>query len=103
MGSGARWWVHAKRASGLGRAAGWLGLSRTHNLHTHTHNCQECPHLYDSVRKLHAYITNFVSKRDEIFENFRLSARGSIRKPPNCLTWVSALLSLQNAGDKDSS
>ena len=105
MGSGARWWVHAKRASGLGRAAGWLGLSHTHNLHTHTHthNCQECPHLHDSVRRLHAYITHFVSKRDEIFENFRLSARGSIRKPPNCLTWVSALLSLQNAGDKDSS
>ena len=57
--------------------------------------------MWDSIREIRAYRTKFVSKREEIYENFRLSARGAIRRPPNCLTWTSALLSLQSAGDQD--
>ena len=42
-----------------------------------------------------------MSKRAVVFENFRLSGRGSIRRPPNCLTWVASLGKLHGTGDRD--
>ena len=57
--------------------------------------------MFDSIRKLYAYRVVLLSKREVAFENFRLSGWGSIRRPPNYLTWVAALGKLQGTGDRD--
>ena len=42
------------------------------------------------------------SLQDEVFYNFRVSLRGSIRRPPNLLTWVGTLSQLKQKGYEDS-
>jgi hypothetical protein len=56
---------------------------------------QTHPKLYDSILRIEVHRVEFASKREELFANFKLSHRGSIRKPPNVLTWVFALGKLQ--------
>ena len=47
--------------------------------------------LRDSARSIWVYVVCTNNKRDMLFQNFRISVRGSIRRPPHVLTWVSAL------------
>ena len=42
------------------------------------------------------------SLQDEVFYNFRVSLRGSIRRPPNLPTWVGTLSQLKQKGYEDS-
>lgn len=52
--------------------------------------------------KIHAQHLKFASQKAAIFNNFKLSHRGSIRKPPNAVTWVAVLAELQaEHGEKD--
>jgi hypothetical protein len=79
----------------------------------HTINCphglipwllaQALPKLFSSlvsgcwVQRLHLN-----TKREEMFFNFRISQRGSIRRPPSSLTWALSLRSLaEQYGEKD--
>ncbi len=55
--------------------------------------------LFESSRKIWCYRMTYGSKRDELFANFALSARGSIRKPPHTLQWVAALKKLDAADE----
>ena len=47
------------------------------------------PKLWETVCDIHAYCVFAASKTDELLSNFRLSVKGSIRKPPNvmCESW----------------
>ena len=42
------------------------------------------------------------SKREELLANFRVSARGSLRKAPNVMQWVQSLMALKSCGETDS-
>jgi hypothetical protein len=65
---------------------------------------QTIPQFYKSVQKIEVHRIEFSSQRAQIFSNFKLSHRGSIRKPPNTLTWVFALDKLQKEhGETDPS
>jgi hypothetical protein len=50
--------------------------------------------LYQSVRAIYAHKLVFADKEAEIFENFKLSQRGEIRRAPNVITWVFTLMEL---------
>ena len=52
------------------------------------HFRQVHPTLYDTIRRIYVYCMVFGSCQDQLFHTFKLSTRGSIRKPPNCVTWV---------------
>ena len=45
------------------------------------------PQLYASIQQIFCHQVVFESKRDEMLANFKLSVRGSIRKPPNAVVW----------------
>jgi hypothetical protein len=63
--------------------------------HTQTRHTQQThPKLYASILKIEVHRVEFASKQEELFSNFKLSHRGSIRKPPNVVTWVFALSKL---------
>ena len=50
---------------------------------------------------IYVHCVQFATKRDELLENFKRSTRGSIRKPPNVMTWVLGLQQLRAKGDTD--
>ena len=52
------------------------------------HFRQAHPTLYDTIRRIYIYCMVFGTYQDQLFHTFRLSTRGSIRKPPNCVTSV---------------
>ena len=66
--------------------------------------------LLETFNKLQASVVSgifvvhvrHVSLQEEVFHNFKLSLRGSIRRPPNLLTWVGALSQLKLKGYEDS-
>ena len=39
--------------------------------------------------------------REQTFHNFKLSLRGSMRRPPSVMSWVVVLHIMQGAGDND--
>ena len=43
----------------------------------------------------------FSRAKEEVFYNFKESIRGSIRKPPNAMTWVHSLMALVKCGESD--
>ena len=43
------------------------------------------PQVKDTVRKIYVHHVQYPSAQEEVFANFRMSLRGSIRKPPNLL------------------
>ena len=58
--------------------------------------------LYESIRDLHCCSLSYSSQKDALFYNFKVSARGSIRRPPNLVDWVQALQQLAlRAGERD--
>jgi len=57
------------------------------------------PELLKSIQIIYAYRLLFVSKKDEILDNFKRSIRGSIRRPPNIMTWVVVLTNLKKHGE----
>ncbi len=59
------------------------------------------PKIQQTVSRINCQAPYFASKREELFVNFKLSARGSIRKPPHVMTWVDSLMKLRKAGDAD--
>jgi hypothetical protein len=60
------------------------------------------PVFYESLKKVHCHCFQYESKRGELFANFKLSHRGSIRKPPNVFTWVHSLeILMHEHGDHD--
>lgn len=52
------------------------------------------PKLYDSICCIYGFMMGFQSKQDEVFANFKMSIRGSIRQKPNIITWVFAMVEL---------
>ena len=62
------------------------------------------PTFYISLLAVYTQKIKYASAREEVFANFRLSHRGSIRKPPNAITWVYCLEQLQeDHGERDAS
>ena len=57
--------------------------------------------LRKSLKCVFVYFTKHNTLEHEVFHNFRTSLRGSIRKPPNLLTWVGVLDKLRNKGYED--
>lgn len=49
------------------------------------------PKFARSIQNIQCLCMSYQTKRDELLANFKLSARGSIRKPPNAITWVHSL------------
>ena len=45
------------------------------------------------------YRLQHASKQDELLHNFRISTRGSIRKAPHVMTWVTSIKKLSAYGD----
>ena len=65
---------------------------------------QAHPVLYQSIREIHCCNMVHKSPRDQLFYNFKLGGRGSIRKPPNLIDWTLSLRHLASrAGEKDTS
>ena len=62
---------------------------------------QVAPAVWHSMRCLQFYNVAFSTLREQTFNNFKLSARGAIRKPPNVISWVIMLTRMATAGDKD--
>ena len=54
--------------------------------------------LKESVQMIHVHCVKHLTLQDEVFHNFRLSIRGSLRRPPNVMTWVGTLSKLRNKG-----
>ena len=46
---------------------------------------------HDTLSCIDVQPLNFTSKRDELFYNFKISHRGSIRRAPNAITWCCGL------------
>jgi hypothetical protein len=46
------------------------------------------PTLCASCKSIYVFSLKFGSYQDQLFHNFKISVRGSIRKPPNAATWV---------------
>ena len=58
--------------------------------------------FFQSLSDIHAHVLEPTALQNEVILNFMLSSRGSIRKPPNTLTWVSTLKNLRDqAGFSD--
>lgn len=64
-------------------------------------NAQVHPKLYHSVRSLNCVCLAYSNTKEEIFGNFKLAGRGSIRKPPSVISWVVCLKKLKNRGESD--
>ncbi len=63
---------------------------------------QEFSGFFQSLSDIHAHVLEPTALQNEVILNFMLSSRGSIRKPPNTLTWVSTLKNLRDqAGFSD--
>ena len=62
---------------------------------------QIAPNVWKSFRCLRFYNVEFSTLRDQTFNNFKLSCRGAIRKPPNVISWVVMLGRMTEAGDRD--
>ena len=61
--------------------------------------CTCVPKLYETARVIYCNHKIHSSQRDEVFDNFQSSTRGSIRKPPHTFQWVSALQTLRMTDD----
>ncbi len=57
--------------------------------------------LWQSIRQIKAYELQFANARDEAFSNFKMSAQGAIRRPPNVVSWCVVLNRLRNHGETD--
>lgn len=53
------------------------------------------PQLTKTIQEIHCVRVHCRSAREEVFGNFAMSARGSIRKAPNVMTWYYSLESLR--------
>ncbi len=53
------------------------------------------PKLFKSIFEISCKAISLPSKTSEVFESMRRSHAGSIRRAPNCVTWVEALTRLQ--------
>ena len=60
------------------------------------------PHIKETCSTVYVYHVQHLTLQDEVFHNFRLSLKGSIRKPPNFLTWIQVLTKLKSCGYEDS-
>ncbi|CAK9020813.1 Uncharacterized protein SCF082_LOCUS15069 [Durusdinium trenchii] len=60
------------------------------------------PQIRSTVTAIFCHHVVHASVQDEVFQNFKLSLMGSIRKPPNLLTWILTLASLKQHGYEDS-
>jgi hypothetical protein len=61
------------------------------------------PTFYKSILQINTIVMSFPTRRDAVFENFKLSNRGAIRRPPSAITWMVALDALKKDGDGDAS
>ena len=59
------------------------------------------PELHDSFLSLQCANLAFNTDREQVFHNFQVSARGSIRKAPNVISWVVTLKRMSKRGDSD--
>ena len=59
------------------------------------------PKLFNTSRQIHAQFLHWVNLRAQVFHRNKIDARGSIRKPPNVISWTISLRKLRAAGDKD--
>ncbi len=67
-----------------------------------THFKKVHPTLYTTVKKIFCYCLTMPDRRAQMFLNFRLSNRGSIRKPPHVFSWVFSLeILMKENGDAD--
>ncbi|CAE7498978.1 unnamed protein product [Symbiodinium sp. CCMP2592] len=58
------------------------------------------PKLVPSLQEIQCKAIHLSNETDELFYNFKIASRGSIREPPSPITWVYALTSL--SGDSSS-
>ena len=63
---------------------------------------QAFPKFMASLKGIYVRHIQHQTVQDEVFQNFKMSLRGSIRRPPKLLTWVLTLMSLKNHGYEDS-
>lgn len=59
------------------------------------------PKLLQSVQVIYAHRLQQASRQEELLYNFRVSTRGSIRKAPHIMTWVTSLRKLSSYGECD--
>ena len=59
------------------------------------------PKVWMSMRGLKARNVEFTSLKEQTFDNFRLSARGAVRRQANVVSWVVFLSRQRDCGDTD--
>ena len=59
------------------------------------------PRLHNSVLRVYVYHSPQSTRRAEAITNMQLSCRGSIRKPPNVITFAAMAVNLAENGDAD--
>jgi hypothetical protein len=60
---------------------------------------QDLPKLFNTVLQIHCAPNLARTQTEALFENFRVSIRGSIRRAPSSITWASALLKMNTSGE----
>jgi hypothetical protein len=63
---------------------------------------QNFPKLFETCSRIHCYQLAVSGLKEELLLNFKRSCRGSLRQPPNVITWVLGLRNLASRGLKDS-
>lgn len=81
---------YAKGQARMGTLLAMLGLCFEDSVQA-TSLFQWHPKFARSIQNIYCLCMSYQTKRDELLANFKLSARGSIRKPPNAITWVHSL------------
>ena len=56
---------------------------------------ESCPKLVQTLQRVHVQSIVHATPSEAMFFNFKMSVRGSIRKPPNVITWVLCLQKLK--------
>lgn len=60
------------------------------------------PCLGETFSTVYVHHVSHATVQEEVFHNFKVSLRNSIRRPPNMLTWIGTLQSLKHCGYFDS-
>ena len=59
------------------------------------------PRLYQSILRIYVHHVPQATRQAEALENFRISCRGGLRKPPSVITFWGTMLNLSSLGDHD--
>ena len=59
------------------------------------------PKVWESMRSIVCRNVGFANKEEQVFDNFKLSGRGAIRRAPNVISWMHFLLNQKQVSETD--